>query len=110
MSCAIALQYMLLRVAQADCSFKLASICVSMLCSGGALLMRGASCPEAITWQQAVFINNSAGADGGAMYLTEMAKRKLVGQARFEGNMVSCCKDRCGACRKACLDVFSSTW
>jgi predicted outer membrane repeat protein len=51
--------------------------------------MRGASCPEAITWQQAVFTNNSAGEDGGAMYITEMAKRQLAGQGSYEGNMVS---------------------
>jgi predicted outer membrane repeat protein len=55
--------------------------------------MRGASCPEAITWRQAVFTNNSAGEDGGAMYITEMAKRQLTGQGRYEGNVVSklCC-------------------
>jgi predicted outer membrane repeat protein len=62
---------------------------VLLLCSGGALLMRGSSCSGAITWQQAAFTNNSAGEDGGAMYITEMAKRQLAGQGTYEGNTVS---------------------
>eukprot|EP00883_Tetradesmus_obliquus_P003960 jgi/Sobl393_1/14275/SZX72377.1 len=55
--------------------------------SGGGLVMCGASCPGIITWQDAVFTNNSAGVYGGAMHLTEMAKRELSGQGLFEGNV-----------------------
>lgn len=58
-------------------------------------MMRGASCVKNMLWQKAVFNNNTAGEDGGAMYLDEIINRNITGQADFNHNTVSTCMYRC---------------
>lgn len=49
--------------------------------------MRGAGCFN-ISWQGASFYDNTAGADGGAMFIAEMIYRNISGQAVFSNNTV----------------------